>query len=189
MTAQAVRDAVDELTRWLPAAQALTAQPDADGTRGRGQPSSRPPWNGAAAHALLDAVEGARRLEAAWRSGRRRPVSATGAVLASIVRLSYAVTEDEQHQAVILVGMWTRSILQLPAIGKAERPLRLAAECPYCRYFMMCAYPVSGRVACLRGAGKPPLCQDADGNPPRGQMGYSQLDGSPQVNWDDGLVT
>ena len=32
MTAQAVRDAVDELTRWLPAAQALTTQPDVGGT-------------------------------------------------------------------------------------------------------------------------------------------------------------
>ena len=185
----ALADACAELAAWLPAAEALITAPDTQGSAGRGQPSSRPPWNAAAAMALLDAAEGARRLEASWRSGVLRPYSATGAVLASIVRLSYAVTEGEQHQAVVLVGRWTRSILQLPAIDKSERPLRLAAECPYCRYFMMCAYPVSGRVACLRGAGKSPLCQDADGNPPRGQMGYSQLDGSPQVNWDDGLVT
>ena len=186
VTAQAVRDAVDELTRWLPAAQALTTTPDADGTRSRGQPSSRPPWNAAAAMVLLDAVEGARRLEAAWRSGRRRPVSATGAVLASIVRLSYAVTEDEQHQAMILVSRWTTAILQLPAVDRAERPLRVAAQCPYCGTGMLRVFPRSGRVTCLL-AGAP--CADADGNPPAGMMGRSGLDGSPVITWADGLVT
>src|SRR5258708_21777136 len=202
VTAQAVRDAVDELTRWLPAAQALTTQPDADGTRGRGPPASRPPWNGAAAMVLLDAVEGTRRLEAAWRSGHRRPVAAIGAVLASIVRLSYGLPDcpprehDQQNrplpcrcqrcEAVRSFSRWTVAILQLPAVDQEERPLRVPSPCPYCLFPMLRVFPRSGRVACLRGAG---ACADGDGNPPTGLMGRSQMDGSPVVAWADGLVT
>ncbi len=78
----ALADACAELAAWLPAAEALITAPDAQGSAGRGQPSSRPPWNAAAAMALLDAAEGARQLEASWRSGVLRPYSATGAVLA-----------------------------------------------------------------------------------------------------------
>src|SRR5258708_28051606 len=152
VTAQAVRDAVDELTRWLPAAQALTTQPDADGTRGGGQPASRPPWNGAAAMVLLDAVEGARQLEASWRSGHRRPVSATGAVLASIVRLSYGLPDcpprehDQQNrplpcrcercEAVRAVSGWTTAILYLPAVDEADRPQHVPGLRPYCKFGM-----------------------------------------------------
>ncbi len=200
-----LRKRIAELEPALCAAQALTTQPDADGSRGRGQPSSRPPWNSQAAHALLDAVEGARRLEAAWRSGHRRPVSATGAVLASIVRLSCGLPDcppreyDQQGrplpcrcqrcEAVRAVTRWTVAIWRLPAVGRAETPLRLVVPCPYCEYRMMCAYPVSGRVACLRGAGDAPSCLDSDGNPPTGLMGRSQMDGTPGVFWADGLVT
>src|SRR5258708_27365563 len=157
----ALADACAELAAWLPAAEALITAPDTQGSTGRGQPSSRPPWNAAAAMALLDAAEGARRLEASWRSGRLRPSSATGAVLASIVRLSYAVTEGDQHQAVALVGRWTTQILQLAAVDREERPQRVAAMCPYCHFGMLRVFPRSGRAACLRGAG---ACQDANGN-------------------------
>src|SRR5258708_8297107 len=83
--------------------------------------------------ALLDAAEGARRLEASWRSGRLRPYSATGAVLQSIFRLSYAVTEGEQREAVVLVRRWTTPILQLPAIDKDQRWEKIrGGDCPYC---------------------------------------------------------
>jgi hypothetical protein len=182
----ALADACAELAAWLPAAEALITQPDADGSTGRGQPSSRPPWNGAAADALLDAAEGARQLEAAWRSGRRRPIAATGAVLASIVRLSYGETEGEQRQAIIAVTRWTTAILQLPAVDEAERPQRVEGPCPYCGFGMLRVYPRSGRVACLRGAG---ACRDGDGQPPQGHARHSRLDGTPQIEWSDGLVT
>src|SRR5258707_6593850 len=127
-----------DLARWLPVAETLITEPEADGTRGRGQPSSRPPWNGAAAMVLLDAVEGVRRLEAAWRSGHRRPVSATGAVLASIVRLSYGLPDcpprekDEQGrplpcrcqrcEAVRAVTRWTVAIWRLAPLGPGGKP-------------------------------------------------------------------
>lgn len=181
----ALADACAELARWLPAAEALVTQPDADGTSGHGQPSSRPPWNSAAAEALLGALEGARQLEASWRSGQLLPMAQTGTVLASIVRLSHAVSDDGQRQAVTMVSRWTVAILQLPAVGREERPLRVAAPCVYCGFAMLRVYPRSGRVTCLRyGA-----CQDSEGNHPVGVMGRSQLDGSPCVTWADGLVT
>ena len=161
MTAQAVRDAVGELTRWLPAAQALTAQPDADGTRGRGQPTSRFPGNSAAFNVVTDATEGARQLEASWRSGHRRPVSATGAVLASIVRLSYGLPDcppreyDQQNrplpcrcqrcEAVRAVSQWTVAILYLPAVDQEERPQRISSPCVYCGFAMVRVYPRSDR--------------------------------------------
>ena len=182
----ALADACAELAAWLPAAEALITAPDAQGSAGRGQPSSRFPGNSAAFNAVMDAAQGAIRLEASWRSGVLRPYSATGAVLQSIVRLSYAVTEGEQHQAVVLVGRWTMQILQLAAVDREERPQRVAAMCPYCHFGMLRVFPRSGRVACLRGAG---ACQDANGNPPQGHARHSRLDGTPQIEWQDGLVT
>jgi hypothetical protein len=181
----ALADACAELARWLPAAETLITAPDADGTSGHGQPSSRPPWNSAAAEALLDALEGVRQLEASWRSGPLRPMAQAGTVLASIVRLSHAVSDGEQRQAVTMVSRWTVSILQLPAVDEAERPLRVAAPCVYCGFAMLRVYPRSGRVTCLRFG----VCQDSEGNHPVGVMGRSQLDGSPCVTWNDGLVT
>ncbi len=198
----ALAEACAELATWLPRAQALTTHPDTDGTTGHAQPSSRPPWNSAAADALLDAVEGARQLEAAWRSGHRRPAAATGAVLASIMRLSCGLPDCppreydqrgrpkscrcQRCEAMRSFARWTTAILQLPAVDEAERPLRIDAACSYCGFGPLWAYPRSRRVACLRGAG---VCEDSDGNPPRGLMAYDQRDGTPRIEWADGLVT
>ena len=181
----ALADACADLAAALPRAQALTHIPDTDGTTSRSAPGSRPPWNPAAATALLDALEGARQLEASWRSGVVRPMRVTGAVLASIVRLSYAMTETDQRMAVVAVTRWTTAILQLPAVDTEERPQRVAADCPYCGFGMLRVYPRSGRVTCLRfGA-----CADNDGNHPLGHAGRSALNGDPVVTWQDGLVT
>ena len=82
----ALADAVAELGTCLPEAQARTHIPDTEATTGpRGKPGSRPPWNSPVAMVLLDALEGARQLEAMWRSDlaghavRVRPMAAPGA--------------------------------------------------------------------------------------------------------------
>lgn len=187
----ALADACAELAVWLPAAEALITAPDVQGCAGRGQPSSRPPWNSQAAAALLDALEGTRQLEAAWRSGAAgrpvtlRPMSGTGGTLASLLRLAERAGDGEQRQAVILVTRWTTAILQLPAVDEAERPQRVQAACPYCGFAMLRVFPRSGRVACLRGG----VCADGDGNPPQGHARRSRFDGTPQIEWEDGLVT
>jgi len=197
----ALAEACAELATWLPHAQALTTIPDTDGTTGHAQPSSRPPWNSAAADALLDAVEGARQLEAAWRSGHRRPPAATGAVLASITRLSYGLPDCppreydqrgrpkpcrcQRCEAMRSFARWTTAILQLAAVDREERPQRVPSPCPYCGFGMLRVYPRSGRVACLAA----PTCTDSNGNPPVGHVDRSALDGTPLVRWGDGLVT
>ena len=188
----ALADACAELAAWLPAAEALITAPDTQGSTSRGQPSSRPPWNAAAAMALLDALEGVRRLEASWRSGVLRPYSATGAVLQSIVRLSCAVTEGEQQEAVVLVRRWTTPILQLPAIDKDQRWEKIrGGDCPYCEPLgftdSLRWKPSEGKVACFRGYAA--LCTDSDGYPPTGLIGPSELDGTAVIKWRDGLVT
>lgn len=187
----ALAEACADLAAALPRAQALTAIPDTDGTTSRGQPSSRPPWNPAAAAALLDALEGARRLEAAWRSeaaGRpvpRRPMAMTGLVLKSLLRLAESAGDGEERQAVILLARWTTAILQLPAVDTEERPQRVAWPCPYCGFSMMRLFPRDGVVTCLRyGA-----CADADGNHPRGRADWNRITGDAEIAWQDGLVT
>ena len=187
----ALADACADYAAAVPLAQALIAVPDTDGSSGRGQPSSRPPWNPAAATALLDALEGARQLEAAWRSqtaGRpvpRRAMAHTGAVLASLLRLAHAAEDDEERQAVTLLTRWTTAILQLPAVDREERPQRVAACCPYCGFHMLRLYARAGRVTCLRyGA-----CFDSDGLHPVGHADRNRITGDGEVVLHDGLVT
>jgi hypothetical protein len=74
-------------------------------------------------------------------------------------------------------------IQQLPAIDEMERPQRVSAECPYCRFPMMTLYPKSGRVTCLRYG----TCFDGDGNHPVGTAERGRL--GPCVVWADGFVS
>jgi hypothetical protein len=185
-----IGDACDDLATWLPHAASLVAEPDVDGTRGHGKPGSRPPWNSQAANALLDALEGIRRLEHDWRTtiaGRNvtiRPIAVTGRTLESIQKLSAAVTTDEQRHAVTQLTRWTTTILQLPAIGRQERWRKIDALCPYCSMPMLLFGPESGRVTCLRfGA-----CWDSRDCHPVGALQYGAVSGEESLVWADGLV-
>ncbi len=189
MTGQ-LAEACGDLRRVLPEAGARIAYPDSDGTRTRHQPGSSPPWNGAVAAALFDALEGIRQLAVAYRlqvAGRhtpRRPMSATGATLTEIISLSYAVAPGERDQAVIMLNRWTTAILQLPAIDEQERPQRVASPCPYCGFGMLRVFPRSGRVTCLRyGA-----CFDGDGNHPVGMVEVGRVSAEPLLVWRDGKI-
>ena len=186
-----VTQAVTDLTTWLPHAQALTHQPDTVATSIRGKPGSRPPWNPAVANALLDALEGIRRLEQAMRSqvaNRHvtiRSIHVTGGTLESITRLSAASSTDEQHQVVVQLTRYTTTILQLPAIGREERWRKITgAACPYCGLNMLLAAPQSGRVTCLRfGA-----CFDSRDCHPVGVMDIGPVSGEPMIAWADGRI-
>lgn len=195
-----------DLARLLPAAAALITEPDEDGTAGSSQPGTRPPWNSAAAAAVMDAHEGIRRLEASMRrdvTGRTGPKRGgsdanTMAALRAIEALAYGIPErhDEEFDedgkrkpcrcphcsAARILDRWARQIAELPAVDEAERPQKISAPCPYCKFPMLRVFPRSGRVTCLRmGA-----CFDADGRHPVGTMEVGRL--SPQVRWQDGLV-
>lgn len=181
-----------QIGAWLAAAQALTATADTDGTRTRTAPASRPPWNGAAENAAMDAWEGLRRLEASLRlavtgrPGRRRGGSDanTQQAIDAIEALGNAVTVPAMATAARILDNWSRQIQQLPAIDQHERPQKVTALCPYCGYPMLRVYPRSGRVTCLRvGA-----CQDSDGHHPVGSLDVSRLTGDGVIRWADGLV-
>jgi len=185
-------DALADLAAWLPRAQALTAIPDtapANGTRS--QPGSRPPWNAAAANALYDALEGIRRLETSLRwevTGRDAPpphLSHAGPTLAAIGSLAEAIDERDRSRAAAYLVKLTTPVLQLAAVDEEERPQRVPAPCPYCGFVMLRVYPRSGRVACVRAG----ACADSDGNTPQGRAGRSPMDGTPRIEWNDGLVT
>jgi hypothetical protein len=198
----AVAEACAALTAALPRAQALTTRPDTTGaTPARARLASRPPWNAAAANALYDALEGARRTEAAWRcDATRRSVAATGTVLASIVRLSYGLDpcpppeydvkgrrlpcRCQRCTAIRSLTRWATAILQLPAVDEEERPQRVNSPCPYCQRAMLRVYPRSGRVTCLSGD-----CADGDGRHPVGHADRNRVTGDAIIAWNDGLVT
>ena len=180
-----VDDACAELRDILPEAQARTHIPDTDGTTTRAAPSSKPPWNAAVTETLLTAVEGIRQLEASWRTGQPHAIAHTGATIASVTRLAHAQPDTEQRQAVVLITRWTTAILQLAPIDQAERPQRVQATCPYCGFGMMCLYPRSGRVTCLRYG----TCQDSDGQHPVGFADRNRLTATPEIVWRDGLIT
>ena len=176
----------------LPQVRALLTEPDTATVTGHTQPASRPPWNSAAANAVMDAHEGIRRLEASLRlavtghTGPRRGGSdaATSAALQAIEALSNAVDLKAMEQAARFLDSLCRPILELPAIDQAERWRRVPAECPYCAFKMLRVQPRAGTVTCLRyGA-----CRDSDGHHPIGHVYVSAFTGDPRVHWADGLV-
>lgn len=192
MTAEALTEACADLTRWLPIAQRLITEADDDGTTTGGQPSSRPPWNPAAASAAMDAHEGLRRLEASLRlaitghPGARRGGSDANTIAAidAIEHLGAGVTAAAMAEAARILDRWSLAIQQLAAIDEAERWQRVAgACCPYCGNTMLRLAPRAGRVTCLRyGA-----CEDAEGQHPVGHVQRS-VSGDPIVVWGDGLI-
>lgn len=181
-----------DLATWLPVAQALTSEPDTDGTTGGGKPGSSPPWNPAAASAAMDAHEGVRRLEATLRlevtghTGPRRGGSDanTMAALTAVEALASAVSDTAVGRAAQLLATWTRRIQELPAVDEAEPWRRVPARCPYCGFGMLRVQARAGKVTCLRfGA-----CRDSNGHHPVGAMDVSRLTGDPLIRWNDGLV-
>lgn len=182
-----------DLAAWLPIAQALITEPDADGTTGGGQPGTRPPWNPGAANAVMDPHEGVRRLEATMRlevtghTGPRRGGSDanTMAAIKAVEALANAVSDTTIARANAHLTTWVRRILELAAVDKSEPWRRIPAECPYCHFQMLRVAPRAGTLTCLRyGA-----CSDNDGRHPIGHVYVSQLTGDPKVHWNDGLVT
>lgn len=189
----ALADACAELAAWLPAAEALIAQPDTQPHAGRAQPSSKPPWNQAAADALLTACQGVIELEATWLGRPRRPIAHTGTVLVSIVRLSYALpdcppAEYDEHgrprpcqcercRAIRDLNRWVTVIMQLPAIDEAEPPKRPPVPCPRprCGRRMLRWWPREKKIVCL-------------GCMLQAVATEGQLSGEPMLLWEDGLV-
>lgn len=188
----ALADAVADLRPLIPVAAALITEPDAQGFAGHAQPASAPPWNTAAANALTDAHAAVRAIEAGMRYEVTGTVTVRGgsdantdAALDAIEALGEAVCDAIAQSAAKTLAQLATAILMLPAVDLEERPQRITAPCPYCGRPMLRVYPRSGRLTCLAFGS----CEDTDGRHPVGQIGRSGLDGSPVIQWADGLVT
>lgn len=188
----ALADAVADLRPLIPVARELITEPDTQGFAGHAQPESCPPWNSAAANALFDVHFAVREIEADLRyevTGslpvRGGSDANTDAALTAICDLGEAVTDGAAGLAAKLLTRLADAVLMLPAVDVEERPQRVRAPCPYCGRLMLRVFPRSGRLTCLAFGS----CTDSDGQHPRGQIGRSGLDGSPVIEWADGLVT
>jgi hypothetical protein len=197
VTHPAVADAAAALTDAITTAEALITEPDTTpaGAIG-GAAGSAPPWNTAAANALLDAHQLTRRLEASLRyavtghtgSPRGGSDANTAAAILAITRLAEAVSDDSAALAARLMDRATSAVDRLPAVDTADVWQHLRSCCPYCGMGMLRACMSGehyGEVTCLRfGA-----CFDQAGHHPRGRLGVSGVTGDGLVAWADGLVT
>ena len=186
-----------ELGNWLAVAETLVGVRDQQpSVHVRGKPGSRPPWNPAVAHALLDARQGIRelerdmRLEVTGSSGPARggaDVNTTGA-LKAIAAMEQAVTRDRVMDALRALNSWANAIRRLPAIDDLPQWRRLRPGpagtpplCPFCSTYSLRVAVESGVVACFF-----PDCADSDGNRPRARLDVNRLNGEPVLIWSSG---
>jgi hypothetical protein len=195
-----VAAAADELGRGLAAAARLISRPDVTATSSRAATpaGSAPPWNTAAAAAVLDAHEGIRRAEASLRRqvtghpGDRRGGSTvnTYRALDAVVRLAEAIPDEDRVRIARILRRWDAATRRLTAVDQLARwiPIRAQAggrppACPYCRTFSLRVAERSGVIVCFY-----PGCADADGERPYGRLDMSRITGDPVIAWNDGLT-
>ena len=191
-----LEDAAEDLMTWLIVGEHLIAQPDKrPALRSSGKPGSKPPWNAAVAHAILDAHQGVRDLEQRWSdqvTGRHRDRGGsngnTAHALKRITSMELAVTRDDVKEGTRLLRRWATTIRQLPAIDDAPRwekiragPDGLPPKCLFCGTFSLRVAIESGVVICVY-----PDCKDSDGNRPQALLEVNKLDGSPVLVWASG---
>lgn len=188
-----LRNAAQDLGHWLSRAEALLAEKDEDGSPGAvSSATSRAPWNGEVAAALLTAHAGIRELEADLRyeaTGTSRRLSDragnTGSVLAAIVALGNGVSPQSRRHAIRDLTLWSVRIRQLPAVDDALRWERIRPDadrdppvCPWCEAYSLKVAVSAGMVCCFN-----PSCRTEDGERPTGRLELSCIDGSPVLVW------
>ena len=164
--ADLVREACVLLGGYLPVLERLVAEPSStqDASAGMSpRPADSPePWDAAAGRALMDAHEGARRLEAAIRyavtghPGYRRGGSPgnTAAALAAIPKLAAGLDEEAEAAAARVLERWAAAAACVPAIDEAEQWRWVQARaCPRCgcyslRVLLDAAKRPGGRIEC-----------------------------------------
>jgi hypothetical protein len=175
-------EACADLRPLLPVARALLAAPDAQGSAGHAQPASAPPWNQAAANAVMDIHAAVREIEREFRAQvtgrlaeRGGSEANTRAALDAICRFAGSVTDGAAADAAIVLARLADAVLMLPAVDLEERPRRLPGICPQCDRCMIRTWLRDGNVACL-GCGL------------RGFMRHGTVsDGC--IEWEDGAIT
>ena len=197
-----VADAAAVLAGYLPILERLLAQPAVEGTTApgmNGRPASAPePWYTPAGHALMDALEGIRRLEAAIKyavaghPGTRRGQSAgnTFESLAALGKLAAGLTAEDADAAARIIYRWVNAAKSVHGIDERRRLRHLPRKpgdalpprCPSCRCFQLVADLDARLVFCTV-----PGCQDRNGVPPVATLDTDST-GRPVLRWADGLV-
>jgi hypothetical protein len=171
-----------DLQAWLSVLGELITEPDTQPTIGRTAPGSTPPWNTAAANAMMDIHALVRELEQNLRYQVTGTLIVRGgshgntvAALETIPRLAEAVPRDVAEQHAHLISRQITIVMQLPAIDLEERWRPVPAPCPRCQRPMLRACLRDGRVGCL-------------GCTHRGQMMPGTVSDG-YIQWDDGELT
>jgi hypothetical protein len=197
--AETVGNAARRLLGCIEAAEALIGERDATGPGfiSGTQPESQPPWNTAAANAVLDPHAGARRLEAEVRA------QVTGSVIergGSDANTRYAITYLASAASAMTAGQaeyvaskmdrWSEQAMALPAftgqvrLTRIDLPGQRTPPCPWCGKATLRADEALGIVICVK-----PSCPSAgeDGKRPWAQIDHDQA-GRLCWRWPDGTI-
>jgi hypothetical protein len=195
-----VREACTQLARYMGTLELeVTEQPSPSGGpvgMSPRPPASPEPWNAPAGHALMDAHEFVRRLEArllyelTGHPGRRRGGSQqnTAQALDAIPRLAAGLSQADEAAAARLVERRVNTARAVRAIDEAQQWRAVPSRpCPHCAcYFLKVLLDAAGRptghVECFTVG-----CRDGNGLRPVAAMGTDGR-GWPELQWADGLV-
>lgn len=199
--ADLAREACALLAGYLPVLERLVAEPSsapggAAGMTPRAADAPEP-WDAQAGRALMDSLEGVRRLKAALlyalsgHPGVRHGMSEgnTAVVLAAIPKLAAGLDRDGEAAVVRMLERWINEARSARGIDEAEqwRPLRSRA-CPYCGcWFLRVLLDEAGHATSHVECHAACCCGDGNGLRPVAAMGTDDH-GRPVLAWADGLV-
>ena len=154
---------------------------------------SQPPWNAAAADAILDLHAWSREAEALSRvhpslPPRPRGFSSrnTAKALESLLRLAEGLDDMLVRDNASWLARWSRRASGV--LGETENARRLprmvgetARPCPWCRRDTLRQLALAGLVFCID-----PSCRDEEGRRPKAQLEYFGCEFV--LRWMDGVI-
>jgi hypothetical protein len=168
----------------------VTPEPGPSG--GKRKPSSKPPWNSAAADLVFDLRSLARHLEDDLRSRVtggtvRRGWSDRNTELSLQAITDLSVVAVDSDVAVVLVKLTSWVERARPVVGETE-PLRrvprvhgyVEPRCPWCGYCTLRCKLAAGLVFCIN-----PSCTDQSGRRPQGTVEVGTTVEDVTLRWQD----
>lgn len=154
---------------------------------------SQPPWNAAAANAIMELHRYARTNEAFLRSQLHIPPRQRGgssantkAALEAITKLADGATDEHVRFVKKDIDGWCKKALII--LGVIETSKRLPREkgqqepkCPWCKRDTLRQLALDGIIKCVD-----PECKDEEGRRPFAQLEYFR--GDMVLRWQDGVI-
>lgn len=158
---------------------------------------SQPPWNAAAANAILQLSQLSRSTEAQFRALAGQKTRARGSsdkntilALQSIAGFTEAVGDYAISRALRDLDTWVRRARTV--LGELELPQRLPRlpgepepACPFCKRKSLRMFPLRGYITCVLPLS---LCHDGQWRKPRAQLEYSGFTKQFELIWQDNVV-